>query len=444
MEANSSQGAPRATRNSARQKLTGLLKNIYKNVRLMSAGSVLTSALALASVPLAIRLIGIEGYGTLVIGQALAAVISAALVPPAWEIIQKFGAAGDKPAQSLSEVFRRWRVLEYGLAMLALAASVALIVLASKRLGIDDNAGLALVGAASLMVANTSSHIGYLRARNLFAPTVLAPVMVQSVRLVILAVGWLGGGAAFLVIALAYVGAELVRIAYLERVALAGTARTRPVRRVASEEVRFAVVLCMTRFVDTPVQHLDKVVAGMMLGAADAGYLAVIRRVTGVFGLVADPVRHSVSPVFYKLLAQRNIADATALAVGLGWRIFLVCALLLVPVLFFQDAVLGFITGSSWPPAAKLTFVLVMIATFLGLVFISTHTFCYALHKQRGVLFVTIVSNVVFLLLLAMYVPSLGLVGFGVAIAVQILLSILGKLYLLRDLSRYGTFGSLR
>lgn len=410
----------------------------------MSAGSVLTSALALASVPLTIRLIGIEGYGTLVIGQALAAVISAALVPPAWEIIQKFGAAEDKPEQALPEVFRRWRVLEYGLAGLAFAASVGLIVLASKRLGIDDKAGLALVGAASLMLANTSSHIGYLRARNLFAPTVLAPIMVQSVRLVILAVGWLHGGAAFLVIAMAYVGAEFIRIVYLERVALAHTARTRPVARFVTGEVRFAAVLCMTRIVDTPVQHLDKVAAGMMLGTADAGYLAVIRRVAGVFGLVADPVRHSVSPVLYKLLAQRNIADATALAVGLGWRILLVCAVLLVPVLVFQEPVLGFITGSSWPPAAKLTFVLVMIATILGLVFISAHTFCYALHRQRGVLFVTIASNAAFLLVLVMAVPSLGLTGFGVAIAVQILLSILGKLYLLRDLPRDGKFGLLR
>jgi O-antigen/teichoic acid export membrane protein len=437
VEANPSQGAPRATRSNARQKLTGLLKNIYKNVRLMSAGSVLTSALALASVPLTIRLIGIEGYGALVIGQALAAVMSAALVPPAWEIIQKFGAAGDKPGQSLPEVFRRWRVLEYGLSGLALAASIALILFASKRLGIDENAGLAVVGAASLMAANTSSHIGCLRAMNLFAPTVLAPVMVQSVRLVILAVGWLSGGAPLLVIAVAYAGAELVRIAYLERVALARTTWTRPVARFATGEVRFAAVLCMTRLVDTPVQHLDKVAAGILLGTADAGYLAVIRRVAGLFGLVADPVRHSVSPVLYKMVAQRDIAGATSLAMGLGGRILLACALLLVPVLFFQDAVLGFITSSRWPPAATVTFVIVMIATILGLVFISTHTFCYALHRQRGVLFVTIASNVAFLLVLAMAVPSLGLIGFGVAIAVQILLSILGKLYLLRDLARY-------
>lgn len=410
----------------------------------MSAGSVLTSALALASVPLTIRLIGIEGYGTLVIGQALAAVMSAALVPPAWEIIQKFGAVERGPGQSLPEVFRRWRVLEYGLSALALAASLALIALASKRLGIDDNAGLALIGAASLMVANTSSHIGYLRARNRFAPTVLAPVMVQAVRLVILAVGWLSGGAAFPIIGIAYVGAELIRIAYLERVALAGTVRTRLAPRFASEEVRFAAVLCMTKVVDTPVQHLDKVVAGMMLGTADAGYLAVIRRVAGVFGLVADPVRHSVSPVLYQMVAQQDTAGATSLAVGLGWRILMVCALLLVPVLFFQDAVLSFITSSTWPAAAKVTFVLVLIATILGLVFISTHTLCYALHRQRGVLFVTIASNVSFLVVLAMAVPSLGLIGFGVAIAIQILLSILGKLYLLRDLPRQGAFGSVR
>lgn len=405
----------------------------------MSAGSVLTSALALASVPLTIRLVGIEGYGTLVIGQALAAVMSAALVPPAWEIIQKFGAVENGSGQSLPGAFRRWRVLEYVLSALALAAAFILIVLASEQLGIDDKAGLALIGAVSLIFANTSSHIGCLRAMNQFAPTVMAPVMVQTVRLVILVMGWLSDGPPFIVVLLGYAGAELVRIAYLERVAFAKVARAGPVSFSATEEIRFAAVLCMTRVVDTPVQNLDKVAAGMLLGTADAGYLAVIRRVAGVFGLVADPVRHSVSPVLYRLVAQREIAGATSLAVGLGWRILLVCALLLFPVLFFQDALLGFITGSIWPPAAKATFVLVMLATILGLVFISTHTFCYALHRQRGVLFVTIGSNVVFLLVLAIAVPLLGLTGFGVAIAVQILLSILGKLYLLRDLPQHNT-----
>ncbi|MFU8820502.1 MAG: lipopolysaccharide biosynthesis protein [Gammaproteobacteria bacterium] len=401
----------------------------------MSAGSLLTSALALASVPLTIRMIGLEGYGALVIGQALAAVMSAALVPPAWEIIQKFGAVERGPVESLPAVFRRWRVLEYGLSILALGASIGLIVLASEGLGINDNVGIALVGAASLIVANTSSHIGFLRAKNLFAPTVLAPVIAQCSRLVILVLGWLSEGDQLLVVLMAYAGAELIRVGYLEHVTLAKAARAGPSPGSATEEIRFAAVLCITRVVDTPVQHLDKVAAGMLLGTVDAGYLAVIRRVVGVFGLVADPVRHSVSPVLYKLVARRDIASATSLAVGLGWRIFLVCALLLFPVLIFQDSLLGFITGSAWPPSARMTFVLVMLATIFGLVFISTHTFCYALHRQRGVFFVTIASNVAFMMVLAMAVTSLGLIGFGLAIAVQIFLNILGKLYLLRDLA---------
>jgi len=195
----------------------------------------------------------------------------------------------------------------------------------------------------------------------------------------------------------------------------------------------------MTRVVDTPVQHLDKVAAGMLLGTVDAGYLAVIRRVSGVFGLVADPVRHSTSPVIYKLVAQRDIAGATSLAVDLGWKILLVCAVLLIPVLFFQDDVLSFITGATWPSTAKATFVIVMVATIFGLAFISMHSFCYALHLQRGVFFVTIASNAVFLLVLAIAATSLGLIGFGMAIAVQIFLNILGKLYLLRNRPRHRT-----
>lgn len=409
------------------------MKGVYRNISLMSVGSAVTSILTLVAVALTIKLIGLERYGALIIGQAIASIFSSALVPQAWEIIQKFGAMRSVGSGGFASVFSRWRRVEYVFTLVAMLLSVIVVRWLGLRVGVDGHLDVAAAGAISILLSNITSHVGFLRSLDKFAPTVSAPIVTRCARIAALGVAWAVTLGPLATVVLAYVVAELLRIVYLEHVAAGETRGQSSGGRVTYEEVRFAAVLCLTRCADVPVQQLDKILAGAFLGPVDAGYLAIIRRIASIAGLFADPIRHSMSPKIYQLVAEGEYRIAVSFAGSLAGKILAIGAVFIVAMVGLEGTLLPLITSTTWPPSATLTLEITVGAMIVALAFVSIHTFCYAFGKQRYVLGITVLSNLVFVVLLLSLVRAFGLLAFGVAFAVQYLLSIGAKLYLLRE-----------
>lgn len=413
-------------------------RRIKRNAGIIVGGRLVFGLLNLAAAALAVRAVGVEAFGVVVLLQAYVRLIAGLLKFQSWSAVTKFGA--DALALGDEDAFRRLTGFTLRIDMIGFAATIvigiACVPLAASWLNWPPAAQTLApwyVLTAPFITAGTPT--GVLRLLDRFV--VLAQQ--HGLNAIVRFIGALGLYLAFLIngpegapgvgpLILIWGSASLISGMWMILMAWRA-ARARglsPQLRGRWSELtfgftriwRFVLFLNASSLMEVVATYATVLVVGGLLGPAAAGLFGLVRQITDPllrFRSILGPV---VFPEFAWLEARK---DRTSIARVL-WRSLAICgAVLLVFCLFLAGAgewVLVTLFDDQAAPAAPLLTAAGAAAAFVALGF-AMEPVLLTLRKERAVMFTAIFSTMLFCAVLWPLIHWQGLLGAGLAMLVR-------------------------
>jgi len=194
------------------------------------------------------------------------------------------------------------------------------------------------------------------------------------------------------------------------------------IRQTSREFRHFIAVLYWQTNIDLLPKHLSVLLAGSLLGPAAAGMFRLARDFSSILSKPAMMLREVLFPDLTRILHTKadGFHELGFRAVKVAGAAGLLLVLLSIPA---AKPILGFI-GSEYTEASTLLTLMLLAATF-ELASSPLRAAAYAMGKVSPVLYIHLLSVLIYLGLFFVLVPFMGLSGPGVAACVGTMLTLL-------------------
>lgn len=421
--------AATATAGSAPREI---VRRILRNAGLILGGKVATALLNLAATSIAVRSLGLEAMGVLVLVHAFARTASSFVKFQSWQAVLRYGTGCLGPERRAE--FHALLRFTAGLDLAASTAGAVACAAAAWALGPvafgwpPEVASLAALYATSTFFMVTATPDGLLRLFDRFGLLARRDALGAAVRLVgaALAAALGGGVPAFLgawYAGVATGGVALVAGAWAELrrrglLAPAGGAAT-ATRRVRATEAHPGIwgFVWSTNVMTTlslGSTHVAALCVGFVLGPAAAALFALARQV----GEAALKPSRFLTPVLYPELARLAAAGDLAglrlvLRRSLGWSAAVAFALLLA-LAALGGPLLRLVGGEAALPAWNVT-MLLAIAASIGFAGFALEPLLISVERHAGALRLRLAATIVYIPSALIGLHILGLEGAGAA-----------------------------
>jgi O-antigen/teichoic acid export membrane protein len=403
-----------------------VFRRVLRNAGLILGGKAATALINLAATSIAIRTLGMEAMGVLVLVHAFARTASSFVKFQSWQAVLRYGTACLGPERRAE--FHALLRFTAGLDLLASAAGCAVCAAAAWALGplafgwSPEVAGLAALYATSTFFMVTATPIGLLRLFDRFDLLARRDALGAAVRLAgaALAAALGGGLPAFLgawYAAVALGGLALVAGAWTElrrRGLLAGGER-----RVRATEAHPGIwgFVWSTNLMTTlslGSTHLATLCVGFVLGPAAAALFALGRQI----GEAALKPSRFLTPALYPELARLAAAGdqaglRTVLRRSLGWSI--AAALVLLAALAALGGPLLRLVGGEAAAPAWGVMMLLAVAASIGFAGFSLEPLLVSVERHRRALRLRALATLAYIPSALVGLRLLGLEGAGAA-----------------------------
>ena len=421
----------------------------FRNAGILALGRGMQGVLSLAYVALASRTLGPSAFGVLVLVHSTVLVAAQLVRFQSWQAVLKYGA----PALLASDRESLHRVLFFALGLDIVSAALASAILAHTMpaiaafVGIPDTvAPLATLYAMSVaFVILGAAPLGVLRLldrHDLISWQTIVEPLVRCAGAVFLFVSD-GSLAAFLLVW--FIATALGKGALFVAASKALAARGLSLQRAALDRRclapapgiwRFSAGTNLSSMLNLNDTQIGPLLAGNLLGAADAGLYRIAQQVANV---VSKPVHKLLVPAIYTDMSQltaagdrrtrRDVVARSGPIAGLaGLAIFAFLAM-------FGADLLALVFGDAYREAA---------GPMLWLAFAGVlATFAFPLApllmsggKVRHVVIIRLAALAAYLVAFYLLVPAYALLGAGVTVNVHALVTVAGMAWCARDLLR--------
>lgn len=410
----------------------GVLGNLLKNSSMMFVLNLATVGVGVLTIPITLKAIGVEAFGHLVLIQAIASTIFTICGFQYWQ-----GMLVALPGHRVEPDLLRqniWRSLRYetiGVSAVLLGCLVLAIIELPQtgKFSFGDMVLLAL----SVVLPVMGTQTAYYRLINRYSMLMLAGLLTNVAKLGLL--HWAAHGEPSIhATALAYGLPEVLRAMVLfgyivcAKRGIDGTldGSQIPIQRL-KDAGRWSTLQAIA---DLPVAHIDRIIIGFTLPGAALGVFAILKRIFSLVNLATAPFYSTSIPEF---AAYANKGDYAA-----SFRLWRRTMILLFGATL-GSAVICYLAMPIWMPLifpgladypAELAVVL-LTAVAAG-TFITTHSFHWGLGKLRQAALITVVTNIIYLVLLAALTFAFGLIGTVSAFLVHVLLAASIKIIILK------------
>ncbi|WP_340109779.1 lipopolysaccharide biosynthesis protein [Pikeienuella sp. HZG-20] len=408
----------------------GVWRRMRRNAAMLLGGRAVFGLVNLAAAAIAVRAVGFEAFGVVILLQAYVRLIGGLLKFQSWATVTKFGA--EALAAGRDEDFRRVVGFTIRLDIIGLFVSIGVGLAAAPLIGrwLDwppEAMALAPWFVLTIPFITSATPTGVLRLFDRFAVLVRQHALNAVLRFIGAAgVYWLGGGLEELIVVwilasflsgfqlmLAAAG-ELRRRRLAPRLAARWSELTRGFPRIW----RFVIVLNATSLMDTILTHATVLVVGGMLGPVAAGLYGVVRQMTESLTRVSSLLGPIIFPEFAWLEAQGDRRTILRLLVrtltmaGAGLLVF--CLALLLG----GEALLTALFGAE---AAAASALLIAAGTAAGLMALgfAVEPVMLTIRKEKALLFSAVISTAIFCAALWFFIQWWGLVGAGLALLLR-------------------------
>ncbi len=428
-------------------RLPSPMRRVLGNFGFLVRGRSVAAAMSFGATMLMARALGPAEFGMVVLIQAYALLMRGLLNFRSFESVIRYGVpahdAGDtRTLRRLVKVCRRVD-LRASLVATALALIVAPLIGPSLGMGRDD---VILLTAYSLVLLTTGNNTsgGILRLFDQFDTMGRIMTIGPTIRFFgVVIAWWLDSPLPVFVaiLAFAFVTENLYGLwrgqhEYRQRIG-------RPPEGENISDANLAEFSGLRRFLwnnywqsnmDLVRKHLSTLLAGYLLGPAEAGLLRLARELSSLLSKPAALIREVVFPDLTRSWHQGSavfklIAYRTALLGG-GFGLLFVAAGYL-----FGDKLLGSLIGREFIAAAPVLTLMLLAATF-DLTASSLRSAAYAIGSAGKVLRMYVVSAGIYMVLFVALTSWMGLIGAGVAACVAAALPPLAMAALIRRKTR--------
>jgi O-antigen/teichoic acid export membrane protein len=423
------------------------MRRVLGNFGFLLRGRGIAAVLLLAATALMARALGPAEFGMVILMQTYVLLIRGLLNVKQFQGIIRYGV----PALDASDTrtLRRliticWRVdRRTSIAATVLAATLAPLL--GPLLGMDGDQVMLLCGYSLVLLASGNiTAVGILRLYDQFDTLGRKETIGPIFRFCGVAIAWWleAPFAAYIaILAFAYVMENFYltwcgRRIYRQRIGATPEGEDHGDARMTefSGLRHFLWVTYWQSNIDLIPKHLSVMLAGVLLGATDAGLLRLARQFSTLLSKPATLIRQVV---FLDLTRSWNqgstdfklVAYRTALVGGSIGLLFVVAGY------FFGEVLLVTVIGEEYVNAAPVLTLLLLAATF-ELTASSLRSAAYAIGHASKVLRLSVLTAVIYLTLFAALSVQMGLVGTGVAACVAAALPPLAMAILIARSSR--------
>lgn len=408
----------------------GVWRRMRRNAVMMLGGRAVFGFVNLAAAAIAVRVVGLEAFGVVILLQAYVRLIGGLLKFQSWATVTKFGA--EALAAGRDDDFCRVIGFTIRLDILGLFASVGIGLAAAPLIGRwlewpPEAMALAPWFVLTIPFITSATPTGVLRLFDRFAVMVRQHALNAVLRFIgAVGVFWLGGGLEELIVVwilasflsgfqliLAAAG-ELRRRRLAPRLAARWSELTRGFPRIW----RFVIVLNATSLMDTILTHATVLAVGGMLGPTAAGLYGVVRQMTESVSRLSSLLGPIIFPEFAWMEAR---GDRQAIA-RLLWRTLALAgaglAVFCLVLLLAGETLLTLIFGAEAAPAAPLLTIVGLSAALMVLGF-AMEPVMLTIRKEKALLASAIFSTVIFGGALWGFIAWFGLIGAGFALLLR-------------------------
>lgn len=423
--------------------IRSIFRRIGRNAGKLFGGRMAFGLLNLGSSILAVRAVGLESFGVIVLLQAYVRLISGLLKFRSWAAVTKFGADALQAGQN--DDFRRLIGFTLRLDVLSLTTSVILAMLlapwASSWLGwSSDVVGYAIWFTLTIPFITAATPTGMMRLFDRFEVLVQQHALNAIIRFIGVLIIFLAA-LDHVTLIFVYMAGMILSGLYLWGVAF-HEARTRgllprlwgrwSMLSAGFPKIwRFVVVTNLTSMMDTVLIHATVLVVGGMLGPTAAGLFGVVKQLTEAMNRSTTLLGHIVFPEFAWLEAQ---GDRKAIR-RLLWRMLVVSAAVLgvlCVILTFASEQIMLIFTKEAVVAAPLLVAMGIGAALVAMGF-ALEPAILTVRKERALLIVSVSVTLLFCAMLYFFILQFGLLGAGIAIAARQGLLFLSRVYIVRS-----------
>ena len=403
------------------------LKRFFGNATLLLSGRLVRALSNLAATALAVRTVGLEVFGFLVLVHTFARVVSDLSRFQSWQVILRYGApaieAGDFGA------FRRLLAFTFRLDILSATAGVLFAVfaapMAGKMLGwTPEIVALSQLYAVAMFFMANATLRGILLLFERFDLLAIQSAVIALIRLAGVALVFFVGGSLnelILIWFVAIVVAGLLLIFYALRelsrrglLSIPLLSSFRDLRQGHEGIWGFALVTTLNSNVNLALSHLGTLLVGGFLDAAAAALFQIARDFTTALTKPGELLISAIYPEYSKLAAKGayrqmgQFAKRAFIFVGLG----LVAVLTLVVI--FGNGLLFIAAGDQGAAAYPLLLTL-SAAAVLVLWNAPLEPMLVSGGRQNVVLVIRTIEVIIFLSSAGVLLAHTGLIGVGLA-----------------------------
>jgi len=408
-------------------------RNLVKNSSMMFLLNVAGAGVSVITIPIMLKIMGVERFGQLVLVQAIALAAFTLCTFQYWQ-----GLLIALPGHRIGHVELRRAVLR-SFAFESVGIAVVLVLLATlSLLGIKQFGQFSTLQVLLLSVAAVfpmlGTHTAYFRLVNKYNVLMMAGFLANLIKLVLLMlVARFSPSISMLVTA--FVLPELVRFLLLFcmifrwRDGVEGQLDASAVnQRKMIDAGRWSTLQAIC---DLPVVQLDRIIIGFTLPGHNLGVFAILKRIYSLINMATAPFYSTSIPEFAARVNAGDIPAAFTL-----WRrtmklLFGVSAL----------AALGcFALKGLWMPYLfpvlldyPREFFVVLLSAVVAGGFITTHSLYWALGNLKRATLITVLTNVLYLGLLWLMTWAFGLIGALSAFLVHVFVVATVKITLLNS-----------
>ncbi|MBA3015745.1 MAG: oligosaccharide flippase family protein [Proteobacteria bacterium] len=403
-----------------------ILVRLLKNSAYLLSGNTIGDLFTMAALALTARKLGPELFGTFVLIQTYALIMTQMLNFQSWQALVKFGAEKleHKKDDEFMEVVSLCFLLDVMVAILATLLALLLVKNVASWYGWDQTtATMASVYSLTILFSVTDTAIGILQISNKFKLLALHNTLVALFKLscVLAAFFFQGELWVFLFIWMASGAVATLLILGMGWKVLA--ARFKPTIRLNSLKpaltnnkgiVAFLATTNLHSSIRLTSRELDVMIIGALLGPASAGIIKIVKQIASLFTRITNPLNDAIYPELTTLWAAKEIDKLqtlirqscviAAIPSLIGWLGFIVIGKPLI--IFFW--------GAPYAPVFPIA-VIYTLAVLIALITFSFHPLMLAMGKAGQSLLIVTVSSVAYFLLLIPLINRIDVLGVAVA-----------------------------
>ncbi len=405
---------------------SGPLGRLLGNSAILLGGKFMQGLFSLGSTALAVRALGAEGFGLLVMVHAYTAIVGEVAKFQSWQAVLRYGmpALEEGRVEDLQKLVKFTGALDVASAVLATAVSALGVLLIAPLLHWPEGVRpLAMGYSLSLLFIATATPLGLLRLFDRFDIMAMQQSVEALVRLIGAAaaffLGW--GLPAFLIIwfcARVVAGIVLVTGAafeYRRRDLMKGMNWTlRGIRKPFPGIWRFVLATNFTTTAAATTNHLGPLVIGGLAGPAAAGLLRIAERLAEAVAKPTKMLIPAIYPEIARMVVRAELGELKRLLLRSAGFAFAGAVVAMTVLVLFGPFLLRLIGGEN-AVTAHLVLVLLGLAALTLLVAFSVEPTLITIGRPGAALVAQLLGFAVYVATLFALTPTIGLLAAGVA-----------------------------